>query len=200
MPIMPPWANDHDAAHLQAKTVPMKLIGSKSAQWLCVQASVRFLDPYHTHGHAHYAPPLQQMTMALHIYRPRQFQWTRFGVSQPCSCGVSVLARFQEPLTRPWACPLCPHGQIVRLFQRTWIRSEWAQWLLSSSIRKIPEALITDSRSLYYVLGHGHVAPMGKWPWHYSSRGWDNPNELDLEWISHVVAELWPAGWPETIP
>ena len=134
------------------------------------------------------------MTMALHIYRPRQFQWTRFGVSQPCSCGVSVLARFQEPLTRPWACPLCPHGQIVRLFQRTWIRSEWAQWLLSSSIRKIPEALITDSRSLYYVLGHGHVAPMGKWPWHYSSRGWDNPNELDLEWISHVVAELWPAG------
>ena len=34
MPIMPPWANNHDIAHLQARTVPMSLIWSKSAQWL----------------------------------------------------------------------------------------------------------------------------------------------------------------------
>ena len=34
MPIMPPWANDHDVAHLQAKTVPKNLIWSELAKWL----------------------------------------------------------------------------------------------------------------------------------------------------------------------
>ena len=34
MPIMPTWPLDHDVAHLQAKTVPMNLIWSVSAQWL----------------------------------------------------------------------------------------------------------------------------------------------------------------------
>ena len=29
MPIMPPWANNHDTANLQAKTVPMNLIWSE---------------------------------------------------------------------------------------------------------------------------------------------------------------------------
>ena len=33
MPIMPPWANNHDVAHLQAKTVPVNLIWSELAQW-----------------------------------------------------------------------------------------------------------------------------------------------------------------------
>ena len=31
---MPPWANDHATAYLQAKTVPMNLIWSELAQWL----------------------------------------------------------------------------------------------------------------------------------------------------------------------
>ena len=31
MPIMPPQANDHDIAYLQAKTVPVNLIWSESA-------------------------------------------------------------------------------------------------------------------------------------------------------------------------
>ena len=34
MPIMPTSANDYAVAHLQAKTVPMNLICSESAQWL----------------------------------------------------------------------------------------------------------------------------------------------------------------------
>ena len=33
-PIMPPWANDHDVAHVQPETVLMNLIWSESAQWL----------------------------------------------------------------------------------------------------------------------------------------------------------------------
>ena len=34
MPIMPPWVNGHDIAHLQAKTIPMNLIWSKTAPWV----------------------------------------------------------------------------------------------------------------------------------------------------------------------
>ena len=33
-PVMPPWANDYEFAHLWAKRVPMNLIWSGSAQWL----------------------------------------------------------------------------------------------------------------------------------------------------------------------
>ena len=177
-PMRPRWANDQDAAHLQTKTVPKNLIWSESAQWLqsssvckipgalimpmgtpnmpprqitmmmhiyrprqfqltwfwvngpceCwVRASKRFQKPLScpwacplcTHG---------QMTKTLHMYRPRRFQWSRFWVNRPCSCGVPASARFQKPLSCPWACPLCPHGQItmtlhiyrLRGFQTTW--------------------------------------------------------------------------------
>ena len=57
-----------------------------------------------------------QMTMTLHIYRPRRFQWTWFGLNRPSDYWVSASARFQEPLSRPWARPLCHHGQIIMTF------------------------------------------------------------------------------------
>ena len=62
--IMAPWANDHDVAHLQAKTVPMNLTWSESAQ--CLSSSVirnipealitDSRSPYCTHGHTNVAP------------------------------------------------------------------------------------------------------------------------------------------------
>ena len=57
-PTMPPtWANDHDVAHLQAKTVPKK----HDLEWINpVVAALRHLQDskglYHAHGHAHYDP------------------------------------------------------------------------------------------------------------------------------------------------
>ena len=68
------------------------------------------------------------MIMILHIYRPRQFQWTWFGANRPISCWVMASTRFQEPSSRPWARPLSPHGQMTmplqtygpRQFQWTW--------------------------------------------------------------------------------
>ena len=141
------------------------------------------------------------MTRTLHMYRARQFQRTRFGVNRPIPCRVPASARFQEPLSHQWACPLYPHGVAHRqpkTVPNDLIWSELAQWLQSSSISKIPEALITVSRSLYYTHGHAHVALMDKWPWRCTSRGWDSSNELDLEWIGPVVAELWARqtdGW-----
>ena len=60
-PIMPPWANNHNDAYLQAKTVPKNLILSELAQWLlssnvCKIPEAFISDsrsPYYAHGHAH---------------------------------------------------------------------------------------------------------------------------------------------------
>ena len=49
--------------------------------------------------------PHVQITMRLHFYRPRLFQWTSFGVNWPSDCWVLASARSQEPLSHPWACP-----------------------------------------------------------------------------------------------
>ena len=77
--------------------------------------------------YAHYALKWQ-MTMTLHIYRPRRFQRAWFGVNRPGSCWVPTSARFQGPLLCRWPWPLCPHGQMTktlhiyrpRQLQRTW--------------------------------------------------------------------------------
>ena len=84
-------------------------------------------SPYHILGHAHHNTH-GQMTMPLHTYRPRQFQWIRFGVNRLSVSGVLASARFQEPLSCQWACPLCPNWQMtitlhtyrLRRFQWTW--------------------------------------------------------------------------------
>ena len=57
----------------------------------------------------------------------------------------------------------------------------------------IRRRLLSEKRpkSFYYARGHAHVTPMGKWPWRCTFRGWDSSNELDLQWIGPVVAELW---------
>ena len=68
------------------------------------------------------------MTMTLHIYRLRWFQWTWFQVNRPSGCWVTASTIFLEPLSGKWACPLCPHGQMtmtlhicrLRRFQWTW--------------------------------------------------------------------------------
>ena len=95
------------------------------------------------------------------------------------------------PIMPPWTNN---HGVAhlqARTVPKNLIWSESAQWLLSSGVRKISKTLITDSKSPYYAHGHAHVAPMGKWLWRRTSICWGSSNELDLEWISPVVAELW---------
>ena len=70
----------------------------------------------------------RQMTRMLHIHRPRRFQRNWFGVNRPSGCWVPASARFQEPLSCPWECPLCPYGQMTKMlhiyrprqFQWTW--------------------------------------------------------------------------------
>ena len=105
------WANDHDVARLQAKTIPKNLIWS---EWAPVVAEFRrpqdSRSPYRAHGHANYTSMEKH---DLHIYMPRRFQWTWFGMHRPIGCWVMASARFQEPLSWPWACPFHPQGQIT---------------------------------------------------------------------------------------
>ena len=47
-----------------------------------------------------------------------------------------------------------------------------------------------NSRNPYHAYGHAHYAPMGKWPWRYTSTGKYGSKELDLKWIGHVVPQF----------
>ena len=63
--------------------------------------------------------PDGQMTITLHIYRPRRFQWTWFGVNGPKGCWVPASAKFQEPLLCPWLNDLEDIGQGQRSLHAT---------------------------------------------------------------------------------
>ena len=102
-----PWARRcgwiskwHDDAHLQAKTVPMNLIWSESATCL-PSSSVRTMNliwsesaPCLPSSSVRKVPGMFIMCGHTQIHRPRQSQWTWFGVNLP---GVLVSTRFQEP-------------------------------------------------------------------------------------------------------
>ena len=47
-----------------------------------------------------------------------------------------------------------------------------------------------DSRSLYFIPGHVHVRPMGKWPWRCTSTDQRDSHYLDLGSISLVFIEF----------
>ena len=55
------------------------------------------------------------MTKTLHICRPREFQWTRFGMNRPSSCCVLASARFQVCSLHLWARPCGPIGQMTMI-------------------------------------------------------------------------------------
>ena len=103
--------NDHDVAHPQAKTVPINLIWSahlqamavptnlisgESTHWLLISDVCQILGALVT-PRARPCGPGGHMTMTLHIYRPRQFIWTWFGVNPPSGYWVPASARFQKP-------------------------------------------------------------------------------------------------------
>ena len=109
-----------------------QITGGSPALWRSFQE--RLLFPWGSDG---------QMIMMLHVYRPRHFQRTWFGVNQPSGCWVPVSARFQEPSSCPWTCPLCPHGQMTmtlhtyrpRKFQWTWfgVNGPSDCWVMAST-------------------------------------------------------------------
>ena len=172
------WANNHDVAHLQAKTVPMNLILSESTQWSLEFHKVLLeclLCPW-----AHPCGPNGHMTMVLYIYRPRWFQWTKIQVSLPSSCWVPASARFQECLLHPWAHPCGPDGLMT-----TTLHIYRPRWFNELRLERICPVVVEfrwpqSSESAYYACGHVHMAPIGIWQWHCTSTGQDSSNELDF--------------------
>ena len=178
MPIMPPWANDHGVAHLQTKTVRTNLIWSDSVQRLLSCGIRNIPGAFITHGHAHYAP---------------MGRWPGRCTStgQGGGCWVLASARLQGPLSCPWACPLCPHGQITimlhiyrpRRFQRTWfgVNLPSGCWVLASA---------WFQKSLLQISG-AFITPMDTpmWP------QWTNDHN-----IAHLEAEKVPVNliWCES--
>ena len=73
-----------------------------SGCWVTVSA--RFQEHF-IHLWVDPCSPDGQMARTLHIYRPRQFQWTWFGMNRPSGSWVTVFTRFQECFIHPWAHP-----------------------------------------------------------------------------------------------
>ena len=166
-------------------------------------AAARFQEPL-SHAWPWACPlcPHGKMTMSLHIYRPRQFQWAWFGVNRPSGCGFVTYAKFQEPLSHSLMLmgkPIMPswaNDHHVVFVQAKMVPQPWfgvnrpsGCWVLASA---------RSSYKLLYrfqePLLHPWACPCGqmsKWPLCSTSRAWDSSNELDLEWISPVFGELW---------
>ena len=120
-------------------------IGPVVAAFLCPNDSGRLNHAHgHAHGHIHYIP-YRQMTMALHIYRPRWFHRIWFEVNRPSDCWVPPSAGFQKPLLQipggvivPMGTPMWPqlandsavtHSE-AEIVPVNLIWREWTQWLL----------------------------------------------------------------------
>ena len=129
------------------------------------------------------------MTMELHIYRGRRFQWTWVGVN---------------PLTGRWALAsdlqcsksiYYAHGYVpvVPVAKWSWRCISTGQNGSNESnllIRPVCAACRhpQDFRNPHYALGHTHVAMMGKLAWRCTSTGQDASNKMYLVWIHPVVA------------
>ena len=107
MPIMPPWANDHDVAHLQVKTVTMNLIWIKSSQWLLsfsickipgaiiMPMGMPILPSWaNDHDIAH----IQAKTVPMNLIWSESAQWLRH--SSICK----IPGALTMPIMLPWRC------------------------------------------------------------------------------------------------
>ena len=83
-PIWHAWANDHDVAHLQAKTVPMNLIWSESSQWLLSSSVPKIPKAFITPIGTPIWPPwandyniahLQAKAVQMHLIWSESSQW-----------------------------------------------------------------------------------------------------------------------------
>ena len=124
------------------------------------------------------------MTKMVHVYTPRRFQKTL-----DLEWIGPVVAEFQCP--QDSRSPYHANGHVHYAPMGKWlwrctstgqvstnlIWNESAQWLQSFGVGKIPGVLITPMACLL-------------WPWRCTSTGQDGPNELDLERIGPVVAEV----------
>ena len=134
-------------------------VNRASGYW--VQASTRFSEHF-LHPCAYPCGADGHMAITLPIYRPRQFQWTWFEVSQPGGCRVLAFAKLQEHLLYLWACPCGLDEQITmklciyraRQFQLPWfgVNLPSGSWVPPSTI--FQETLLCQWAYPYGCNGH----------------------------------------------
>ena len=134
--------------------------------------------------------PDGQVTITLHVLRPRRFQCAWFGAKPPCGCWISASARFQGPSWCPWVCTCWHDGHMtmtVHIYKPR--QCQWTEFGVNrTSGCCVPASARYQGRC--YTRGHAYSASMCKWPWCFISTGQDDFNELHLEWIRSVVADL----------
>ena len=189
-PIMSPWANDHDVAHLQAKTVLMYLIWSESAQWLLNSGihkipgalimpmgmpimPVQENDQDNTHLHA-------KVVSNNMIWR-ESAQWLLSSGFHKIP--VAFIMPMAMPIMShtgkwPWCCT-----STIQYGSKS-LDLEWINPVVAEFRR--PQ----DFKGLYHAHLHSHYAPRGQWPWRCTLIGQDSSNKVVLEWISPMVAEF----------
>ena len=115
-PIMPPWAHDHAVAYLQAKTVPMNLIWSESAQWLLSSGVQDSRSPYHVPGMAimppwandHGVAHLQACTVPMNLIWSESAHWLlSYGIRK---IPGTLITPTGMPITPPMGTSTGQHG------------------------------------------------------------------------------------------
>ena len=184
-PMRPQWANDHDAARLYAKTVPMNLIWSESAQWLLSSSIYKvtrtLITPLGTPmwpwwANNHDAAHLQTEAVPMNLIWKESTQW----FLSSCICKVSrlIITPMSTPMWPQWANDHDVARLEVKTVPMNLIWSESTRCLLSSSIQNVTIMLIM---------------PLGKciWPW------WTNDHDF-----VHLEVKLVPMNliWSESAP
>ena len=138
------WADDHDIAHLQAKTVPINLIWSESAQWLLSCGIRKIPGVLNTPMGMPKRPQWANDHDVAHLQAnvvPMNLIWSE-SAHRLLSSGVHKVPR---ALIMPAGMPMWPqwandhdvsHLQ-AKMIPMNLIWSEFAQWLLSYSICKV---------------------------------------------------------------
>ena len=120
-------ANNWTDGRTDGRTAPYHNTVSKDGRiknkLLCKEAEINFLMLCLW---ACPCDPDGQMTMTLHVYRPRRFQWNWFTINPLNGCWIPASASFQESLLHLWACPCGPDGQMTMMLHIC--RPRWFQW------------------------------------------------------------------------
>ena len=150
MPIMPPWTNDNDIAHLQAKAVQINSIWSEPAQWLLISSIRKILGALVMPTGIPAMPPMGKWlwhcaSTGQDSSKELDLEWIGPVVAelrhlQDSKSPYHSHGHYYAPMNK-WPGNDIEHLQANAL-QINLIWSEPAQWLLISGIRKILWAFI----------------------------------------------------------
>ena len=154
-PIMPPCANCHDVAHLQAKAFPMNFIWSELAHWLPRSGIHKIPGAHITHNARMGIWPWRCTSTGQYGSSELNLEWIGQGVAEFRRPLVSRSPYFNMPKGTPmwpsWANDYNTACLQTKMVPMNLIRNESAQSLMSNGVRKFwdwqTDAVIGDLRT-----------------------------------------------------